>query len=89
MRAPMWISYAEWPLSPDGLCHALGIELGSPDFNPDNIPSITTLVSCCQGPMIVYKVASYVPPVFATGQSVRPEGRTRTDGSLSSRPVIF
>ena len=60
MRALMWISHAEWPLSPDGLCHALGIELDSADFNSDNIPSITTVVSCCQGLMVVDKGASYV-----------------------------
>ena len=29
MEALMWISYAEVPLSPGALCHALAIELGS------------------------------------------------------------
>jgi len=37
------------------LCHALAIELGSSDFNPDNVPSISTLVSCCQGLITVDK----------------------------------
>jgi len=58
--ALMWISYAEVPLSPDELCHALAIELGSTDFNASNIPSIMTLVSCCQGLIIVDKEASTV-----------------------------
>jgi len=49
MEALMWISHAERPLIADQLCHALAIELGSADFNPGNIPSIATLVSCCQG----------------------------------------
>lgn len=48
MGALMWISFAERPLSPNELCHALAIEVGSPDFNADNISSITTLVGCCQ-----------------------------------------
>ena len=47
--ALMWISYAGEPLSPDDLCHALAIELGSTDINASNITSITTLVGCCQG----------------------------------------
>ena len=66
MRALMWISHAEWPLSADGLCHALGIELDSADFNSDNIPSITTVVSCCQGLMVVDKGASYVRLIHFT-----------------------
>ena len=55
MGALMWISYAEVPLDPDELCHALTIELDSTDFNADNIPSITTIVSCCQGLISVDK----------------------------------
>ena len=66
MGALMWISKAEWPLSPDGLCHTLGIELGSVDFNSSNIPSITTVVSCCQGLMVVGKGASCVRLVHFT-----------------------
>ena len=58
MGALMWISYAEVPLRPDELCHALAIELGSTDFNAANIPSITTLVSCCQGLISVDKETS-------------------------------
>ena len=55
MGALMWISYAEEPLSPDELCYALAIELGSSDFNVANIPSTATLLSCCQGLNIVNK----------------------------------
>ena len=57
MGALMWISYAERPLRADELCHALAIELGSTDFNAGNIPSIVTLVSCCQGLISVDKDA--------------------------------
>ena len=58
MGTLMWITYAERLLEVNELCHALGIELGSEDFNPDNIPSISTLVSCCQGLITVDKGAS-------------------------------
>ena len=60
MGALMWICYAERPLSSDGLCHPLAIELGSADFNADSIPSISTLMGCCQGLIIVDKEASNV-----------------------------
>ena len=66
MGALMWISYAEEPLSPDDLCYALAIELGSTDFNASNIPSISTLVSCCQGLIIVDKEASNVRLIHFT-----------------------
>ena len=49
MEALMWINHTERPLNPDELCHALVIGLGSADFNASNIPSIMTLVGCCQG----------------------------------------
>jgi len=60
MRALMWISHAERPLEEDELCYALGIELGSRDFNADNIPSIQTLIGCCEGLIAVDKEASTV-----------------------------
>ena len=58
MGVLMWICHAERPLRPKELCHALEIELGSTDFNAGNIPSIMTLVGCCQGLIIVDKEES-------------------------------
>jgi len=49
IEALMWVSHAERSLRANELCHALAIEVGSVDFNAGNTPSITTLVSCCQG----------------------------------------
>ena len=60
MTALMWISHAERPLRADELCHALAVQLGSRDFDVGNIPSISTLVSCCQGLITVDKEASTV-----------------------------
>ena len=47
MLALMWISRSERQMSPDGLCHALGVQIGSTDPNPDNIPSTQTLLASC------------------------------------------
>ena len=60
MAALMWICYSERPLRVDELCQALAVEIGSPAFNPDNVPPISTLLGCCQGLVIVDKRASNV-----------------------------
>jgi len=46
MAALMWVSHAERPFRADELCHALGVKLGSSDFNACNAPSILTLIHC-------------------------------------------
>jgi len=68
MAALMWISHAERPLKPDELLHALAIEIGSPDLNSDNIPSIGTLLVCCQGLIVIDKEASTVRFIHYTLQ---------------------
>ena len=62
MATLMWISHAERPLKPDELCHALAVEIESPDLNSDNVPSIGTLLGCCQGLIVVDKEASTIQP---------------------------
>ena len=52
------LSHPEGPLTPDALRHALLVEVGSPNLNSDNIPSIRALLANFQGPIIVDKEAS-------------------------------
>ena len=78
ITALMWISHAERPLQADELCHALAVKLGSRDFDVGHIPSMSTLVSCCQGLITVDKEASTVRLIHFTLQEY-----------LSSRPDIF
>ena len=78
MAALMWVSHAERPLQADELCHALAVKLGSTDFNASNAPSISTLVSCCQGLIAVKKEASTVRLIHFTLQE-----------HLSAHPDIF
>ena len=68
MAALMWISHAERPLKPDELCHALAVEIGSPNLNADNIPSIFTVLTCCQGLVVVDKEASTIRLIHFTLQ---------------------
>jgi len=60
MGALMWISHAERPLKANQLSYAIAIKLGSTYFNAGNTPSMTTLVSCCQGLITVDKEAPTV-----------------------------
>jgi len=78
MTVLMWISNAERPLRADELCHALAVQLGTTDFDVDNIPSMSTLVSCCQGLITVDKEASTVRLIHFTLQEY-----------ILSRPDIF
>ena len=68
MAALMWILHSERPLKTDELCHALSVEIGSPHLNSDNVPSIRTLLSCCQGLVTVDKEASIVRLIHYTLQ---------------------
>jgi len=77
VAALMWISHAERPLKVDELCHALGVEIGSPDLDAGNVPSIGTLLACCQGLLAVDKEASTVRLIHFTLREhlqAHPEG---------------
>jgi len=76
--ALMWISYAERRLTVRELCHALAVHVGHTKFNVDNIPSVTTLVVCCQGLIVVDQETSTVRLIHSTLQRY-----------LSSNPEIF
>ena len=68
MATLMWISYSERPLKADELLHALAVEIGSPNLNSDNIPPTGTLLSCCQGLVVIDKEASTVRLIHFTLQ---------------------
>ena len=62
----MWVSHSERPLKANELCHALAVEIGSPNLNIDNVPSIGTLIACCQGLIVVDKEGSTVRLIHFT-----------------------
>jgi len=68
MAALMWISHSERPLKANELCHALAVEIGSLNLHPDDVPSIGTLLTCCQGLVAVDKEASTVRLIHFTFQ---------------------
>jgi len=66
MQALMWVSRSKRPLRVDELRHALAVEIGSTHLNPDNIPSIHTILGCCLGLIAVDKEASTVRVIHFT-----------------------
>ena len=45
----MWVLYLEQPLRVQELCHALGVEIGSADLDPENVPTLRTLLASFLG----------------------------------------
>jgi len=68
MAALMWASHSGRPLKANEMCHALAVEIGFPDLSPDNVPSVGTLLACCQGLVTVDKEASTVRLIHFTLQ---------------------
>ena len=73
-----WVCHSERPLQVDELCHALAVEIGATDFDPENVPPIDTLLDCCQGLVTVDKEASTVRLIHYTVQEY-----------LCSHPSLF
>jgi len=74
VEALMWVTHAEQPLSVEELCHALAVEIGSTNFNADNIPSISTVLSCCQGLISVDRETSTARLINVTLQKYLSSG---------------
>ena len=92
MAALMWISYSERPLTTCELCHALAVEIGSPDINTDNVPSIGTLLTCCQGLVTVDKEASTVRLIHFTLQEylrAHPELFSRAHSTIAETCLSY
>jgi len=49
MGVLMWVSQSERPLEPEELRYALAIEEDLTGLDPENMPTIETLLSCCLG----------------------------------------
>ena len=66
MKALMWISCSERPLTVEELCHALSIEVGATDLNVQNVPSVRALMSSTLGLVTIDKHTSTVRLVHFT-----------------------
>ena len=78
LKVLMWVLYSERPLRAEELCHALGVEIGSADLDPENIPALRTLVASSLGLITVEAPSSTVRLVHFTLQE-----------HLLSNPALF
>jgi len=78
LKVLMWVSYSERPLRAQELCDALGVDIGSADLDPDNIPALRTLVASCLGLVTIEASSSTVRLVHFTLQE-----------HLSRDPTLF
>jgi len=68
LKVLMWVLYSERPLRGEELCHALGVEIGSPDLDPENVPALPALLGSCLGLVTVEEPSSTVRLVHFTLQ---------------------
>jgi len=59
----LMLSHSERPLKVNELCHAMGVEIGSSDLNPRNIPAIETLLGCSLG-LVTVEASSFTVPLI-------------------------
>ena len=63
-----WVTCAKRPLSTTELQHALGVEVGEMELDPDNIPLVEDIVSVCAGLITVDEESSIIRLVHYTTQ---------------------
>jgi len=78
LKVLMWVLYSEQPLRAQELCHALGVEIGSADLDPENVPALRILLASCLGLVTVEASSSTVRLVQFTLQE-----------HLSRDPTLF
>ena len=78
MKVLMWVLYSERPLQAEELCHALGVEIGSADLDPENVPALRILLASCVGLVTVEASSSIIRLVHFTLQE-----------HLSRDPTLF
>ena len=66
MAVLLWISHSRRPLQADEICHAVAIQIGSNDLDNNDIPTISTLLDCCQGLVTADKSGSTVRLIHFT-----------------------
>ncbi|CAO2648676.1 Nn.00g079430.m01.CDS01 [Neocucurbitaria sp. VM-36] len=67
-QALAWITCARRPLSTSELQAALGVEVGEPELDPDNLPDVNDIVSTCAGLVTVDKESHIIRLVHYTTQ---------------------
>ena len=78
LKALMWVVYSERPFQAEELCYALGVEIGSADLDPENVPGLRTVLASCLGLVTVEGSSSTIRLMHFTLKEY-----------LSSNPTLF
>ncbi|KAI1331250.1 ankyrin repeat-containing domain protein [Xylariaceae sp. FL0255] len=73
----LWISCAKRPLTTVELQHALAVEVGTHDIDPDNFPRIEDMISVCAGLVIVDEESGIIQLVHHTTQEYFEQTRSQ------------
>jgi len=57
LKVLKWVLHSERPLRGGELCHALAVEMGSRDLDPENVLGLQRLLSCCLG-LVTFEASS-------------------------------
>jgi hypothetical protein len=63
-----WITCAQRPLTTSELQHALGVEIGEPQLDKDNLPEVEDMVSACAGLVTIDEESGIIRLVHYTTQ---------------------
>ena len=66
LKVLMWVLCSQRSLRAEELCHALGVEMGSVDLDPENVSTLRTLLASCLGLVTVEASSSTVRLVHFT-----------------------
>jgi ankyrin repeat protein len=88
-----WITYAERPLTTRELCHALAVEVGESELDPDNIPDVQDMVSVCAGLVAVDEESNIIRFVHYTTQEyferIRETWNPRAQQDIASTCLTY
>ena len=68
LKVLMWVLYSGRPLRAEEFCHALGVEVGSTDLDPENVPALRTILTSSLGLVTVEAPSSTLRLVHFTLQ---------------------
>jgi len=66
MKVLTWVFYSERALRAEEICHAFGVEIGSAELDPENIPALRTLLASSLGLVTLDECSSTVGVVHYT-----------------------
>ena len=81
LKTLMWVLNSKRPIRTEELRHAFGVEIGSTELDPENVPALKTLLACCLGLVTLEASSSTVRLVHFTLQE-----HLSSDSTLFNNP---